>query len=561
MADQERVMVDDALISTDVDRLIRIISNKRIMDISELQKSTGIERKTIDKWLKVLEDEGYVRMDYRITNTHIIWSGEEKGREEEITVQETSKDDTHSQHTEISEKQVETILQQGTGADSLISTVEQPVQESIDEELEQNIIEKIEENEVATENQAEKVEITDTEPITELQIVQKHKIEEANGQARKEEKAKIRRVVSSYLDEIGRQKTEIGELRHQKETLYRERYTEIESRVEAELATVTEKILEKEGRILELKERVLELPDKVEELEKMNETMNKVEQDGKEVIKRTRAKVENLIEELKKSEELVRTSVGQTRISIDAQQKKLDDVSNIEQALDTRMEKIKETLNGTSTKLQEMTETMQSMFEELQDASRMKTEVAEIANNLRGSMDQREEELLSLEDELSDIRKVEEWVKEYLKDYEQKISEVEEYVRTSDDEMGKLREAAEKEYIKRYVHELQSLTHLYEREMEGVGRDEKEIDKKIAESKNRLANLVSESKIMLSKLMKETADVEDFSSAHLNARTKITTVRNIIEEKEKERDRLSEDAKAAKEKRKKKESKNKKGKK
>ncbi|MDO8553226.1 MAG: hypothetical protein Q7S22_00325 [Candidatus Micrarchaeota archaeon] len=559
MVDQNRVIVDDALISTDVDRLIRIISSKRTLDISELQKSTGIERRTMDKWLKVLEDEGYVKMDYRITNTYIMWLGYGKTEEDsEIVDAEPVDKDTYATNTivttqppELKSEIVPTLPSSNETFKQNEPTTPEIKDKQDMEEIKEHIIEEIKnDEEVITDDQVNESELPTAEPISEPQVMQKPEIKILDKYERKEEKTKMRNMVSSYLEEIGRQKTEIANLKQKKEIIYTNRYADIESRVEAELATVTERILEKENRILELKERVLELPDKVEELEKMHEAITKVEADGKEVIKRTRNKVENLITELNEAENYVRSHVEETRGTIEAQNKKLDDISNIEQALDTRMEKIKETLNITSEKLQEMTATMQGMFGELQDASRMKTEVAEIANNLRGSMDQREEELVSLEDELSDIRKVEEWVKEYLKDYEQKIDEVEEYIRGSDEEMNKLREASEKEYIKKYVRELQDLTNIYEQEMDGAARDEKDIERKIIESKRRLEELVGESKDMLSKLMKETSDVEDFSSVNLRARNKIANIRGIINEKEKERDRLSEDSKAVKEKRK-----------
>ncbi len=571
MGDQNRVMVDDALISTDVDRLIRIISSKRTLDISELQKSTGIERRTMDKWLKVLEDEGYVKIDYRITNTHIVWLGYGKSEDDsEVVESEPIDQDNYATDTSITQQPMETKPDiNPTNSETIVqnnlNVPDEIKNENSIEEIKQNIIEEIKnDNETMTEIQVED-ELPTAEPVRKPQVTQTSEIGALDKYERKEERARIRNVVSSYLEEIGRQKAEIEQLKQKKEVVYTNRYADIESRVEAELTTVTERILEKENRILELKERVLELPDKVEELEKMHEAITKVEEDGKEVIKRTRNKVESLITELNEAENYVRSHVEETRGTIQAQNKKLDDISNIEEALDARMEKIKETLNSTSVKLQEMTDTMQGMFDELQDASRTKSEVAEIANNLRGSMDQREEELVSLEDELSDIRKVEEWVKEYLKDYEQKISEVEDYVKGSDEEMDKLKEAAEKEYIKKYVQELQNLTNIYEQEMDGAAIDEKNIERKIQESKRRLEELVGESKLMLGKLMKETSDVEDFPSVNLRAKNRIANVRSIIEEKEKERDRLSEDAKAVKEKRnaklKESKSKNKKGKK
>ena len=71
----DKVTVDDALISTDVDQLIRTISERKRVGLRELEKSCSIESKTIDKWLKVLEEEGYITIEYGLTDTYVVWLG------------------------------------------------------------------------------------------------------------------------------------------------------------------------------------------------------------------------------------------------------------------------------------------------------------------------------------------------------------------------------------------------------------------------------------------------------------------------------------------------------
>ena len=67
--------VNDALISTDIDRLIRFISEKQKTTMKEVQQNTGVDKKIIEKWIKILEDEGYIDIDYRFTNTFFVWKG------------------------------------------------------------------------------------------------------------------------------------------------------------------------------------------------------------------------------------------------------------------------------------------------------------------------------------------------------------------------------------------------------------------------------------------------------------------------------------------------------
>ncbi|MFA6531091.1 MAG: hypothetical protein WCT31_05130, partial [Candidatus Micrarchaeia archaeon] len=73
----DRVTIDDdALISTDVDKLIKAISSKKSVELGELVRETGIGRKNVDKWIHVLEEEGYVHIDYKFTQTYVSWAAE-----------------------------------------------------------------------------------------------------------------------------------------------------------------------------------------------------------------------------------------------------------------------------------------------------------------------------------------------------------------------------------------------------------------------------------------------------------------------------------------------------
>ena len=71
----DRITVNDALISTDVDRLIRMISERKRVSLSELEHSCQMDKRAIDKWVRVLEDEGYISIIYGLTGTTILWTG------------------------------------------------------------------------------------------------------------------------------------------------------------------------------------------------------------------------------------------------------------------------------------------------------------------------------------------------------------------------------------------------------------------------------------------------------------------------------------------------------
>ena len=73
---EDDVKINDALISTDVDRIIKIISEKKKMSIGKLQSTCKMNRRTLEKWINVLEDEGYISIVYGLTGTYIVWNGD-----------------------------------------------------------------------------------------------------------------------------------------------------------------------------------------------------------------------------------------------------------------------------------------------------------------------------------------------------------------------------------------------------------------------------------------------------------------------------------------------------
>jgi len=74
--DDDTIRTDDALISTDVDKLMRIISEKKKLSLGELHRLSGMKsRNALETWVKVLEDEGYVRMEYGLMGTYVRWVG------------------------------------------------------------------------------------------------------------------------------------------------------------------------------------------------------------------------------------------------------------------------------------------------------------------------------------------------------------------------------------------------------------------------------------------------------------------------------------------------------
>jgi len=79
--------MEDLLISTGVDSLIRLIKEKKKIDLAMASKLLKLPQATIEDWAHILEEEGIIRIDYQLTKVYFIWitpTAEEVKKEREV---------------------------------------------------------------------------------------------------------------------------------------------------------------------------------------------------------------------------------------------------------------------------------------------------------------------------------------------------------------------------------------------------------------------------------------------------------------------------------------------
>ena len=626
--DDDRVTVDDALIITDIDKVIKALTINKRVSITQLQKITGMERATIEKWIGALEDEGYVRVEHRITDKEVIWLNtaevsapveerksyskpvekqlEPKGQiikppidpallsdiesEEEITpVESNTKSYLDTPEDESAKERVNSIIKKLE--DEEVSVKDGTVIQSTEDEINNEAAEVNEIDESKTSN--ELVETKNAKTIFSDFSKDEHSpyVSRENEESGKEEeksdrkksgtsvisglkekisqsiyqedgrKGKVRQTINKYMADINRQKSEIEALKREKERIYREDYLTLESRADADITTLTEKILEKEGRVLELKERILELPVKMEEVEKMRKSLTQIEQEGRKILSGVSERANKFLDEMRRSESDIVKRIEESRAVVEKSHQKLGELRELSLVADRRVEELRARTTEIDLQIDELNKAMRDMLTELEEATEMKVEITEIENRVRNAVDKKEEELDALLNDIGEIKKLEQWVGEYLSDYEKKVDEIEVYANGSEAELDKLRELAEADHLKKYLRSLEQVTRDYQTEMGGVIEEQQSVDYRIEEAKARLNNLISESQNLIKKLQRETTSMEEFGGAAGKAKERLEGIRKTVEEKEKERDRLKEDTNKAKKKRKEKKEQRKKGRK
>ena len=67
--------LDDLLISTGVDQLIRLVKEKGKIELGAAAKELRQPLRTIEDWTHVLEEEGLVAVEYKLTKIYLVWKG------------------------------------------------------------------------------------------------------------------------------------------------------------------------------------------------------------------------------------------------------------------------------------------------------------------------------------------------------------------------------------------------------------------------------------------------------------------------------------------------------
>jgi len=570
---KDKITVNDALVSTDVDRLIKTISEKKKVGLGELERTCGMDRRSVEKWVRVLEDEGYISISYGITGTSVSWLGADAlpmpaadaGDIDAVLAKMPTDVVTSSSDAE---KRLDDYLRKKRGADErfeeesslkanilgrlgddkkedAISTYPLPGDgEGSDEPSDYNKGETLQTNNSGPQEEDEPSEDPvesgeeDENAVSLALTPEGPEAPEPPRRAHDDSRSShVKEIVNSYINQISREKNELGKLKAEKERVYRERYLALESKVEADISTITEKMLEKESRILELKERVLGLPEKVSQVEAIHRSVQSLESDGREALMKARSEVEGFLAQTAKDKESILAKLDGGRSVLEEEGERVRTLEALSETVDSNIEEIRKTAAMTKKQVDELDSRMKAMLIDLEEAAEMKAEVADMTAQVRSSIEEKNDELDSLANQIKGIEKTEKSVRAYVADYERKLADIADFVQSGEEELSKVRKSAESAGLQKYLSELDELTSVYDSAISDAAIDENTIDEKIEQSKARLSTLLRESKEMIKKMRVDTPDFEESKKA-LSQRS--GNVLRILDEKEEEGERLLE---------------------
>jgi len=64
---------DELLITTGVDALVRLVKERERVELEDASSILNIPLETLEDWARVLEEEGILRIEYRLTHIYLVW--------------------------------------------------------------------------------------------------------------------------------------------------------------------------------------------------------------------------------------------------------------------------------------------------------------------------------------------------------------------------------------------------------------------------------------------------------------------------------------------------------
>ncbi|VVB66272.1 Chromosome partition protein Smc [Candidatus Gugararchaeum adminiculabundum] len=543
--------MSEELIKTDVDVIIRALKRSGHMELSQLAKESGLPSRHVEKWTHILEDNGMVRIDYRLTKVYVTWVGSGTLDIEDITrAEERTSKTTPGLGVSISSEEIEEHKKKSEQIKSKASKFEEdmgsvfrrdkvvpkqkepekvkekpreiPAAVTIAKEIAKKkeiplkAVKAVKPKAVAKAIPVEKeaIEIIEQglkevpiEPESIAKAVEKiekitlKKAGKASSKLAEREKAfmSLSNKLRQKIAEINKKTYEIAEMKKDKTTLFEESYKPVERRFDAEIETIRDILLLKERKIIELQELAVGIPEKVESVEEGVLRLREIEQEAKKVLDDSTVMIEETLNELREVAQEAEGKLENARGRMYSKIEKLDQ-------LDKTIVKVKEVEQSVSQKISESKQRLEEEQRSIEQLEREIVLVREAKNEVEAAMvevkaivDTEASRMLDIEDALAKVTKIDKWARENQKQFQGKLQEFMTYVKDSEGEYLRLRESVETGFVRKYLKELREITDAHEFEVNEIAGMEKSIDVKIEESKTELKRLMDESRQLAEK--------------------------------------------------------------
>ena len=353
---------------------------------------------------------------------------------------------------------------------------------------------------------------------------------------------KLKGRLDEYLTLIKSSKEELKGLDGEKERMHREGYLSLEKEFEASLENLEYALLEKEKRIIEARERISTLPGRIGEIDQMQEAFSKTDSEARTLLSKTKSSIDKNWKALSEASHELSGELEKGEQELMRDRNRMVQMRDMLQSIEHHEAELNETLTTARAALEDMEAKVRQVEETVQEAGDSKNLAAERVDHIQSSLERRMGQLEQLRAELERVEKVEQWFRQYSEDYSAKMDELQSYVSESQGDLEKIKKAAELEYVKKYLSELDKIEGGYREKLGSLEFEEASIDEKTSEVRNRIKSLMHESAELMSKYRQMGAEGDQFNEMVSTAREGSRAHREMVEEKSDERRRLMQDA-------------------
>ena len=549
-------MADDLLISTEIDKIITILKKKKYISLNDLSRDSSISVSSLEKWMPILEEEGMVKIVYHLTRIYVEWVGEPEyynvqpdlvkvpnkiepvnlkikedvSKSHDDVMKELKKHDVHDDSNPYGSMEISNDYNRDHGNLDISHIPKKMSKKEVDKWKDSEVdihvgnadsddSDDVQINNVTLKplnyNKKVDLKIKPLELPVKVSPYEMHEYDDvevishahATGRV-KTMSGKLKMVDTStkeklnpyanklreLMAQVATTRSELDRLKEEKIKLYREVYEPMEKRFGSEYQTISEKISNKEEKILSLQQKTLELPSLIDEIDRQQLRLRGVETDARKIFDESSVVISESITELRDLEDQLSGSIEDTRVGINENISHLDEMDLLMNRIDSLESEVVDNLNDAYDKLKE-----QKI--KIDDLNLSLNKLVSVKDNVQGKMVQSESivseqklRLSDMEKQMSNVTEICDWVEEHQKDYNLKMDEFSEYIHSNELEYNTLRESVEADYVKRYLKDLQSLSNSYDFELSQALSDEKSVDEKITSSKNKLNELIKQSR-------------------------------------------------------------------
>jgi uncharacterized phage infection (PIP) family protein YhgE len=456
--------MDDIVINTEIDRLIDLLSQKKRIELDELAKQVGIDKKKIKKWLLVLEDEGYLKLEYKLTKIFAVWLLDLGGSKA-------------AGLPYVSEGQAKET------AEEAIAEVEMPAARE-----EERRHERGRAHEISQDNRMPK----------------RAQHDEGAPAPAKESKAeasfaKIREKMAEYAEEAETLGNGIKELEAKQGKLNAE-LPQLERYGEEKVNGIVEKVAALQKRINGLRKDLKGAEEIASHVSQRGRMAKELVDEASGAYMKLDSVLRGLKDETRKKNRDMEKGITELEAELMQDQERLS-------ALEDTYSLVEKARKDTERKAESIKESAAAINKQLEDAlsavnaiNGKRDEFLTGVSKARKAVSGKKAEVESLKKEIEETGKLEAKLDRYLESYMKETDDIRRLVTKAESEIRDIDEKASARAIESYLGELERTSTKIDQRLSEIAEGEAKIGEEIAQKKSRLKKIASESKEMAGKL-------------------------------------------------------------